>query len=345
MYIFPKTIPRNRLFSSLTLLSLIAALSGCGSGTSTATAPRPTEATVANSSVNSSVNSPSTSDPGSLDPAGSSVSLASSGSDFYCMSSVHSTDQIPVLKELGVRWVRVWIDVDWNSRVPPWQFNLVRNLKSAGFKTIVLFHNPNVPAYSQVKNYFDWALSQGMAPYIDVWEIINELNIVPKYWTGTPGQYVLNILKPAWYSLNPAGEKVLGGSFTAWQLKPDGTYNWGTWVTQQYIAAGYLTYVDYGGSHPYTRDVPTMYSHMDEVKALYGNKPIIMSEYNLKGQPDYDTWRRNLDTLRPYLQQTTAVGCYYRLEQTAKEKGWPGVVTELNQPVEPFFSMYKSWPK
>lgn len=274
---------------------------------------------------------------------------AAGSNDFYGMHvgfDAYPPKAIPVLKDLGVEWVRVWANVDWGKQEETDAFQMARDFKAAGFKVVMCFQQSKVPTYEVVKDYFDWAQTvPGMKQSIDVWEILNELN-VKKYWSGTyPGQYVNNVLKPAWDSLHPQGEKVLGGAFTAYQDR-DNT-KLGTSFSQAYVEAGYLKYVDYGGSHPYTETIPELKTHLEEIKAIYGSKPILATEWNFKPQPDNESWKAMLDEVRPYVQEQVDVAFYYRL--LASGDGlWPGVArseseTDSYPPVEPFYSMYRDW--
>jgi len=271
--------------------------------------------------------------------------------EFYGMHvgfDAYPPKAIPALNDLGVKWVRVWTNVDWGKKAETDSFQMARDFKEAGFKVVMVFQQSKVPTYEVVKDYFDWAqAAPGMKQSIDVWEILNELN-VKKYWSGTyPGQYVNNVLKPAWDSLHPQGEKVLGGAFTAYQ--DGGNTKLGTSFSQAYVEAGYLNYVDYVGSHPYTKTIPELKTHLQEVKEIYGDKPILVTEWNFKPQSDEETWTAMLDEVRPYLQERVDAAFYYRL-LASRDGLWPGVVSsESNsdsyRPVEPFYSMYKGWTK
>jgi hypothetical protein len=254
---------------------------------------------------------------------------------------------IPVLKDLGVKWVRVWTNVDWANPEETDSFQMARDFKDAGFKVVMCFQQDQVPSADQVKAYFDWAQSvPGMKEAVDVWEILNELN-VEEYWSGTASEYVNRVLKPAWDSLHPQGEKVLGGSFTAYQ--DGGNTKLGTSFSKEYVEAGYLDYVDYVGSHPYTKTIPELKTHLKEVKEIYGSKPILVTEWNFKPQSDDETWKDMLDEARPYLEEQVEAAFYYRL-LALRDGLWPGVArsesdSDSYRPVEPFYSMYKDWPK
>jgi hypothetical protein len=274
---------------------------------------------------------------------------AVSNDNFYGMHvgyDAYPPKSVPALKDLNVTWTRVWTNMDWDDRTVPQSFELARDLKAAGFKVIMVFHQPRVPTYQEARNYFDWAQTvPGMQETIDVWEILNELNL-PKYWEGTAEQYVNQVLKAAWDSLHPNGELILGGAFTAYQNR--GNTRLGTAVTEAYIQAGYLNYVDYAGSHPYTKTVKELRQHLDTVKSLFGSTPIILSEWNFKTQADWNQWARMLDEVQPYIAERVSIACYYRLLRLPTEGGWPGIFASdpnLDRyiPVEPFYSLYKSW--
>lgn len=286
--------------------------------------------------------------------------------DFYGMF-VSYGDSIgtatPKLDDMGVRWVRLWANIDWSNRSEISNaFNQARALKNAGFKVILLLNDSSVPSASTVTDYCDWVVSSRgssgtampLGDAVDVWEILNELNVqvggVGKYWEGTPAQYVSNVLAPAYESLHSSGEEVLGGSFTAWQ---NGT--WGTGVTQAYVNADYLSYCDYAGTHPYTDTLTRMKSHLDAVKTIFGNKPIIITEWNFKSRANWDTsatvraqWKSDWDAARDYFYPRVRTVCPYRYVQTltSNEGKWPGFVVGGNHtPYQPFYDMYKNWPK
>lgn len=268
--------------------------------------------------------------------------------EFYGMHIGNDTEiepAVPILRELGVRWTRVWVDVDWQQKVESPAFQTARDLKAAGFQVIMVFNQARVPTYEQVTAYFEWAQTvPGLAEAVDVWEILNELNL-PRYWQGTAEEYVNQVLRPAWDALHPSGELILGGSFTAYQRQ---NRRLGTNATRNYLAAGYLNYVDYAGSHPYTKTVREMKQHFAEIQKLYGSKPIILSEWNFKQQPQEDKWAAMLDAARSYLRDRVVTACYYRFIGFDQEGGWPGIVAANKNsytPVEPFYSLYRSWPK
>ena len=274
---------------------------------------------------------------------------------FYGMHCGGDTDvekAVPFLRDMGVKWVRLWYDVfDWSDptkNTTGGAFQKAIDFKKQGFNVIVEFNQHDtqnkVPTYQQVKAFFDWAQSvPEVKDSIDVWEILNELNL-SKYWEGTPEQYVDQVLKASWDSLHPNGEKVLGGSWTAWQ---NNTY--GTEITAQYINAGYLNYCDYAGFHPYTDNLSNMQKVMTQAITLFNGKPIIITEWNFKQMSNHSNWAASLSSARAWLYGKVHYAMYYRFLGMSGEGGWPGVVqadAQGNYGAAPvFYDMFRNWPK
>lgn len=267
---------------------------------------------------------------------------------FFGMHVGNETDipkALPVLNDLKVTWVRLWADIQWTAHTEHSSFEKAKALKAAGFKVILLLHTSEVPTYAQAKGYFDWVRERpGMKEAVDVWEILNEVNL-PKYWSGTHVEYVENVLKPAWDSFHPAGELVLGASSTAWQADGAGKYAYSVHHCRRLAQAGYLDYCDFAGTHPYTENASQMISHVTEVKSVYGTKPLIATEWNLKQRPDHTLWSQELDKARIGLRGLLVTACYYRFIGFASEGGWPGVVNSQYQPQADFYAQYRDWPR
>lgn len=272
--------------------------------------------------------------------------------DFYGVHCGNDTDvekAIPVLRDLGGRWVRLWCNVHWDERTEHRSFQAARDFKKAGFQVILLLNHHGgdqpLPDYATVRRYCDWIQAvDGMRQAVDVWEICNELNL-PKYWPGAPQQYVEQVLKAAWDSFHARGELVLGGSFTAWQ---EGEY--GVSVTAEYVDAGYNNYCDFAGFHPYTDRPRAMADVMHRAADLFADKPIIVTEWNLKQTRDLMEWASRLDESRRLMAENDRIRtiCHYRLVGFSSEGGWPGLVTATQDgyvPKQPFYDLYKTWPK
>lgn len=255
---------------------------------------------------------------------------------------------IEPMRALGVKWVRLWADVDWAAPRDIAAFDQARAFHAAGFRVVVCLsghHDPAVPNPAEVRAYCEWLLdAAGLREAVDVWEIGNEIN-VPRYWHGTPAQYVTELLKPAYETLHPAGEKVLGTSFSVYQVGGKMSLA----VTEQAVQAGYLDWCDYAGFHPYTVTVEEVPVVMEKLRALYGTKPLFITEWNLKQKKDPAKRldpaerRRRLDAALPLLREKAEVICYYRLLEADREGGWAGLLKVDYSPQEPYHEMFKSW--
>lgn len=242
----------------------------------------------------------------------------------------------------GITAVRLWTDIAWSSFGPnEASFEQAVALKSLGYKVTLLLQTSAVPTYQQARAYFDWVQTvPGLKDAVDNWEILNELNN-SQYWAGNAQQYVDNVLKAAWDSFHPAGEKVVGASTTAWQADSSGVYGWKTTYNQALVDAGYLNYVDYANVHPYTNTTDEMESWLAAIAPIYGSKPILATEFNFKRMNDWNEWADALKSVYPTIYSTLAGVFYYRLLQSGSEGGWPGLLTTDYQPQQPFYQTWK----
>jgi len=275
--------------------------------------------------------------------------------DFYGVMVSNDTDvakAVPAMKDLGIRWARVWVDVfDWEKPARHPAMDRAVKLKEAGFKVVLLFNdhpdNPDrTPSYETSKAYFEWVLTQeDLVAAVDVWEILNELNL-DHYWPqdATPSDYIDNILKAAWDTIGAVeGELILGGSWTAYQ-----NGEWGVSITKEYIEAGYLNYVDYANLHPYTDNLANLKKVTSAALELFGDKPLFISEWNFKQWSNHEAWVRELNQARAWLHDRVETLIYYRLIGFSSEGGWPGLVQNDGGEYVPtplFYDMYKKWPK
>ena len=258
---------------------------------------------------------------------------------------------IEQMSKIGVKWVRLWADINWNEHkehLP--SFNRAIRYKKAGFNVILVLSSHSTddkipPKYREVKSFCDWIQTvPGMKESIDIWEICNELNL-KKYWKYDAGIYVNEVLRAAWDSFSVQGEMVLGGSFTPWQNDKVSTE-----ITEEYMSAGYLKYCNYAGFHPYTETVGDMLTQIRRHVALFKGKPAIITEWNLKESVcRNDNLARGilLDYLKKELdrQESIKVVCLYRLLESKKEGGWPGILHQDYSPFEPFYTLLKKWNK
>lgn len=277
---------------------------------------------------------------------------------FYGLHLGTDTDvnkSLKSLSDMGIYWTRIWLDIkNWADPTKDNHSGTVSRalaLHNAGYK-VCLNLNANagvVPeSYEQAKAYFEYLFNiPGLKDAVDMWEIHNELNLFNDYWKGTPEEYVNRSLKAGWDVFHPAGEWVLGGSFTLGQ----GTFG-GTDVTEAYVNAGYLNYCDFAGTHPYATSFSELKTHVNKILELYGNKPVFISEWNYKSpsaaSANSTTWANNIELAMDYFYNTPQITgvCYYRLLDGGDKVYWPGVIfSGTYKPVLPYYNMYKSFPK
>lgn len=241
---------------------------------------------------------------------------------------------VPLMRDLGITRVRIWNEVrSWDNLSENGTFKQARELKAAGFHVTLLIQNKTPPTYEQARRYYQFSLNApGMKDAVDRWEIINEVNLY-KYWEGTPQQYVNDCLKPAWDVFNAAGEPVVGASCT-----PD--IRWVGLLRD----AGYLNYVDFANTHPYTRTVGDMVRHISEVAAIYAGKPLVATEWNFKAPATFAQWHDLLAEAHPLVEQQLESIYYYRLiAKNETQAGPSGLILNTYVPHQPFYDLFKSW--
>jgi hypothetical protein len=268
----------------------------------------------------------------------------------------------PFLKEAGAQTCRLWAAVDYADREGVTihgvdVFQQAREFKKLGFRVILLIQNPKPAPYEQVKAFYQWAASHRgasgkempLSEAVDAWEVINELNL-EEYWTGSPENYVNDILRPAYEVLSAIREPVIGGSFTAWQKQSDGQGAWAdqparATVAKQYLDAGYLRYCDFAGLHPYTDSPERMVRVVDAYLSLVQGKPVILTEWNLKTWSDPAAQAEALTKVLPEMQQRVRGLCFYRLTRTKAYWGLLNLEKGQFSKLQPFFDTFQSWTR
>lgn len=265
------------------------------------------------------------------------------------------------LSDMGVKTVRLWAAYNYSDRSNMTihnkdVFQQARDYKGLGYTVILLIQNKYTAPYADVKAFYDWAKEYRgpdgtlipVKDAVDYWEVVNELNL-EEYWaqSQTASDYVNNVLKAAWDALNPIGEKVIGGSFTAIQG--------GVWAdtaaecvtAQAMVNAGYLSYCHFAGLHPYTDTETRMQNVVNSHKTVFNNKRLILTEWNFKqsSMSSESDMVSRLNNIRAWVKSNTHIACWYRFAQTTSY--W-GAVTYSGSSYlarQPFYDMYKNWPK
>lgn len=238
----------------------------------------------------------------------------------------------PMLKDLGIKGVRLWGTLEWNHTAEPDVFERARQFNDLGFSVTMLLTTPKAPpSEAKAKEYFNWTLSRPkIKAAVDRWEIINEPNL-KKYWAGTLSQYVTQVLKPAYSVYKAAGETVIGGGIS--EKMQD---------MQTLINNGYLKYCDIANFHPYGYKLQEQVDRINAAKKMVGNKPLTMTEWNFHGA-SASSWANMLKQVRPLVAKTMESTYYYRFMMSNSYAGPAGLVTTTYGQHNPFYSLVKSW--
>lgn len=234
----------------------------------------------------------------------------------------------PVFDDLNIKGIRCWFGVDWNKQPTSKDFQEFKAFKDAGYEIVLCFATPKVPTASQAKTWFTNALAASNG-IIDYWEINNEPNL-PKYWEGTLGQYISNLLIPAYGVLHPANQKVIGGTISE---KVESV--------KSLIDLGLLKYCDIVGFHPYGANTTEQVTRVKQVHDMIGQTPMYITEWNIHGAT-FSTWAKSLqpilDGVRPYVSAVY----YYRSIAQGLYAGKAGVINSDFTKNEPFYSAVKA---
>jgi len=218
-----------------------------------------------------------------------------------------------MFKEVGIRGIRVWLSVDWNNAE---KLNHLKKFKDAGYAITACFTTSKVPTYEQAKKFFtDSEKLNG--DIVDYWEIINEPDL-PKYFEGSLKEYVDKVLKPAYEVLNSKNRIVIGGGVSeeVRELK-------------ELISYGYLNYCHYANYHPYANTPKEHIQRVKDAKALVGNKPLVITEWNMHarwGGLSYQEWADSLDFVFQSIRDYVDGVWYYRSVVSGQYDGAAGIL-------------------
>lgn len=238
----------------------------------------------------------------------------------------------PMLKDLGIKGVRLWGTLEWNHTGEPDVFERARQFNDLGFSVTMLLTTPKAPpSEAKAIEYFKWTLNQPkIKAAVDRWEIINEPNL-KKYWAGTLKDYVTKVLKPAYNVYHAAGETVIGGGIS--EKVGD---------LQTLINNGYLKYCDVANIHPYGYKLQEQVDRINQAKKMVGSKPLTMTEWNFHGA-SMSSWAKMLEQVRPLVVKTMESTYYYRFMMSNSYAGPAGLVTTTYGKHNPFYSLMKQW--
>lgn len=239
---------------------------------------------------------------------------------------------IPVLKKLGMKTVRLWYAVKSWDDAPDYEFlDYFKAHHDAGFATVVIFSTPSVPTGRQVYNFFARMVDDPVArASIDYWEIGNE----PEhgFFPGTLKEYVQDVLAPAYEVLHLANKPVVGAAPT-----------WNVDVAKELESYGYSDYCDYSNFHPYGSDAQQVIDRATQAKAIFGDKPLIISEWNIQFQSDPQEWARQVKLASVGLAQISFMSFYFALSVSDVHVGRGGIVNPDGTPNGPFYDVAETW--
>jgi hypothetical protein len=242
-------------------------------------------------------------------------------------------DAIPLLKELGVKNVKLWYAANdgYDALPTAAAIDTITAYKDAGFSTTVTVGLKTVGTYAEAKTFFErLAAAPGATDAVDFWEIGNEPNH-PRFWNGTANEFVQNLLRPAYEVLSPLGEPVIGGGAT-----------WDVGYCAQLQSLGYSNYCDYAGFHPYANTAAEAIERAVGAKAAFGGKPMIITEWNISGNPsNLKAWANEVRQVPEGLAKVSYLNFYFSLQVSISQTGPAGVYDADLKPNGEFYDVIK----
>lgn len=246
-------------------------------------------------------------------------------------TSEDASKVIPVVKKLGIKGVRIWVGMKtWDHRGNGQAFLQAQKYKKAGLKVMMQVGNADVPSNSQATGLFKWMKSKTGFSSVDMFQIGNEVNHY-KSFHGSLNDY-MRILKIAWKELKPAGAKILGAGPT-----------WDVEACKKLKSLGYLNYVDYAAFHPYGNSANQVIERLKAAKAVFSSKPLIVSEWNIRGQSNNKIWASEIKKARTQMNRYSNASYYFCLVKCNTLAGPAGAVTTSFQPNGYFYDAVYSF--
>jgi len=239
---------------------------------------------------------------------------------------------IPKLRELGITGVRIWVGMNsWNHRGNGQAFLQAQKYKDAGIKVMMNVGVAATASEGTYQGFFNWLKSQKNFKSVDMMQIGNEPNHY-KSWRGGIDGY-MKLLKIASNTLRPTGMKILGAGPTA-----------GAEACKELVSKGYLKYVDYAGFHAYGSSAREAIARLKAAKAYYGNKPLIVSEWNIRNQTNNNAWANELKAVRRDIAKYCNAAFYFSLVKGGSMAGPAGVFANTSwTPNGPFYDAVKTF--
>lgn len=238
---------------------------------------------------------------------------------------------IPVLNKLGVKGVRLFLGMKtWNHRGNGQDFLQAEKYRNAGFKVMMQVGTKDVPTAEQATGLFRWMKSKRGFSSVSMFQIGNEPNHY-KSWHGSLNDY-MKLLKIAWKELKPTGAKIMGAGPT-----------WDVDACRELKDLGYLNYVDYASFHPYGNSAEQVTSRLKEARSVFSSKPLIVSEWNIRGQDNAKDWANEIRKARDGIGKYSNAAYYFCLVKCNTMAGPAGAVTTSFKPNGPFYDAVASF--
>ncbi|MBC7785677.1 MAG: PKD domain-containing protein [Burkholderiales bacterium] len=245
---------------------------------------------------------------------------------------------VSTLKKAGTESVRLWYGFDnYETKKTNGNVKYIKRLKEDGFHVMIAV----VPkgglqgTAQQTTRLFNHLVNiDGLPEAVDLWEVGNEPDAY-RYWNGTLKEYVNDYLAPASKVLRGIGEKVVSAG-VAWNPEDIKTM----------VNAGMLKYTDYVGYHPYRSSVEDLKACIDRVKSYVGDKPLIASEWNVRGhEKDADTsaWAAEIKEFWPVIRDNFYAAHYFVAVTMDSLAGPAGVMKPDGSANGVFYSTYMSF--
>jgi len=221
-------------------------------------------------------------------------------------SSAAFQKAVPVMKQMGITTVRLWMGVNWTQHKFTGVMQRAIDYHNAGFDVMVVVNSDktSVPNSSDVKGWFEWAMgNNSLKSAVDRWEVGNEVD-QKSYFSGSLHQYVDNELKPAYDVLHANGEKVVSAGVS-----------WNPQDIQTMIGYGLLDNCDFIGFHPYANGVSTQKQHIQQLEDVVdGRKPLVASEWNIRGyENNKSAWAQAVEDAYTQVRDGFAFNYYFCL--------------------------------
>jgi len=242
------------------------------------------------------------------------ASTMTHGLDITSLSSKNYSATLNMLRATNTHTVRMWATVSsYGQRGVDGTFKYIRKLHSAGIDITlsVVPHMGITGSQQQIKNYFNWLYGQ-LGGSVSRWEIGNEPDIT---YRGGVKAYVPQLLKPASQALHSHGAKVISGGVS-----------WNPADIKTMVDEGMLNYVDYVGYHPYRFRVSDLQTCISQVKSYVQGKPIIATEWNIRGKTSTAGWVQGIKEFWPVIRDNFAAAYYYAAIKAPTQAGPAGVL-------------------